>query len=302
MRVEAVVRTADTVGESPVWDEREGALLWVDIVGRRIHRWFPAEDRLETRAAPDFATSVGLREDGGAVVGLRREVVLWDLEAGFEPLATPEPDLPDNRLNEGVVGPDGRYWVGTMQDNLEDDGSPREMDRASGALYRIDAAGTVERLTERTIGLANTLAWLPDGRLVTADTLADALYAHAPADASAGAGLGARTTFAAGFGRGVPDGSCVDVEGCLWNCRVAGGACLVRFSPDGAVDRVVELPCDSPTSCCFGGPDLDVLYVTSARFGMEAARLAERPLEGAVFALRPGTSGRAPYRFGALGS
>ena len=296
MRVEAVVRTADTVGESPVWDEREGALLWVDIVGRRIHRWFPAEDRLETRAAPDFATSVGLRDDGGAVVGLRREVVLWDLESGFEPLATPEPDVPDNRLNEGVVGPDGRYWVGTMQDNLEDDGRPRAMDRASGALYRIDPSGAVERLTEPTIGLANTLAWLPDGRLVTADSLADALYAYAPGDGDA---LGDREPFAAGFGRGVPDGSCVDAEGGLWNCRVAGGACLVRFRPDGAVDRVMELPCHSPTSCCFGGPGLDVLYVTSARFGLDAAHLAERPLEGSVFALRPGVAGRAPYRFGA---
>jgi len=294
MEARAAVEVTDTVGESAVWDERRQCLMWVDIVGCRIHRWHPSEDRLETRSTPEFVTSVGLREDGGAVVGLRRDVVLWDLESAFEPLARPEPDRPDNRLNEGVVGPDGDYWVGTMQDNLEDDGSPREMDRVSGALYRIRPDGEVIALVEPTIGLANTCAWLPDGRFVSADTLANALYAYRVEKDS----LSDRRTFSKGFERGAPDGSCVDAEGGLWNCRVGGGACLVRHRADGSVDRVVELPCHSPTSCCFGGPSLDTLYVTSSRFGLDEAHLAAHPHEGAVFALRPGVVGRPCRRFG----
>ena len=295
MEIEIASEARCTVGESAVWDEREGAVLWVDIVGARIHRLYPAAGREERWPTPGFVTSIGLREDGGAIVGLRTEVALWDHGDDFRPLCTPEPDVPGNRLNEGAVGPDGAFWIGTMQDNIEDDGRPREMDRASGAIHRVAPGGTVRRLTAPTFGLANTCAWLADGAFVTADSLADTLYRYE----RDGERLGARTVFSRGFGRGVPDGSCVDAEGGLWNCRVAGGRCVVRHAPDGSIDRVVELPCHSPTSCCFGGPDLDTLYVTSARFGLDEAHLKARPDEGALFALRPGVRGQPACRFGA---
>ena len=148
---EADLRRRRHLGESAVYDERRDALVWVDIGGKRIHRLYLAERRHEVWPAPDFPTSIGLRADGGAVVGLSDRVALWDYGGEFRTLAIVEPDLPDNRLNEGRVGPDGAFWVGTMQNNLEPDGAPKAMTRDSGAIYRIDGNGRVSQLTPARI-------------------------------------------------------------------------------------------------------------------------------------------------------
>ena len=294
MEAKLVFDAADVVGESAVYDERRDALVWVDIGGKRIHRLHLAERRHEAWSTPDFPTSIGLRADGGAIVGLRDRVALWDYGDEFRALAIVEPDLMDNRLNEGRVGPDGAFWVGTMQNNLDADGAPKAMTRDSGAIYRVDRDGRVTRLTPREFGIANTMAWTDDGRFLTADTLRNAIYAY---DLRAGA-LTNKRLFATPLDRGVPDGSCLDADGFLWNCRVAGGACVARFRPDGGLDRLVEVPCTWPTSCAFGGPGFATLYVTSARFTMSAEHLADHPEEGALFAVDSLGRGRAEHRFG----
>jgi sugar lactone lactonase YvrE len=294
METTLVVDAADIVGESAVYDERRDGLLWVDIGGKRIHRLFLGERRHEVWPTPDFPTSIGLRADGGAIVGLRDRVALWDYGGEFRTLAIVEPDLPDNRLNEGRVGPDGAFWIGTMQNNLEPDGAPKEMTRDSGAIYRVDQSGQVSQLTPRDFGIVNTMAWTDDGRFLTADTTRNAIYAY---DLRAGT-LANRRVFAPPLERGVPDGSCLDADGFLWNCRVAGGACVARFRLDGGLDRLVELPCTWPTSCAFGGPNFATLYATSARFTMTAEHIAAHPEEGALFAVDLAARGRVEHRFG----
>ena len=291
---------ADGTGESIVWDERREALWWVDIDGRRVHTLEPAGGRHEVRTAPDIVTSLGLRADGGLILGLRSTIVRWDGRSALEPenlevVATPEPDMPENRLNEGVVGPDGAFWVGTMQNNIADDGSAIEIERATGGVHRLTAEGRVTRLTGPEYGITNTMAWPDERTFLLGDTLADTIYAF---DREPGTGaLTRRRPFAAGFGRGMPDGSCLDEEGFLWNCRFGGG-CVVRLGPDGAVDRVVELPCNSPTSCTFGGRRRRTLFVTSARFGVDPAVIAANPAEGGLFAVEVGVAGRPEHRFG----
>jgi sugar lactone lactonase YvrE len=283
----------DIVGESLVYDDRRDALVWVDIGGKRIHRLGLAHLNHELWATPDFPTSIGLRADGGAVVGLRDRVALWDFGGEFRTLAIVEPDLRDNRLNEGRVGPDGAFWVGTMQNNLHPDGSPKDIDRDSGAIYRVDRNGRVAQLTPREFGIANTMAWTDDGRFLTADTLQNAIFAY---DFRDGALTGKRI-FAAPLDRGAPDGSCLGADGRLWNCRVAGGACVAAFRRDGGLDGLHDLPCAWPTSCAFGGADLATLFVTSARFTMTPAHIATHPREGALFALDVGAAGRRERRF-----
>jgi sugar lactone lactonase YvrE len=280
------------VGESALWCARTGRLLWVDIVGRRVHAFTLASGEHRTWPTPDLVTSIGLRKDGGALVGLRRTVAYWDYNEHFETLALVEPELPDNRLNEGKVGPDGAFWIGTMQNNIAADGQPVAMTRSSGAYYHVCPSGEVEALTDRTYGICNTLIWTDDGRFVCADTLANSLYAFD----RVGGGLSSRRAFGQPFAAGLPDGSALDSEGYVWNCRVGGG-CVVRFAPDGSVDRVVELPCLAPTSCAFGGEDMRTLLVTSARFGL-SQELRSHPDQGAVFALDVGVSGRPEYLFG----
>jgi sugar lactone lactonase YvrE len=286
----------DIVGESIIWSPAEKALYWVDIVGKRIHRLEPGSGRHDLWPTPDFPTSIGLRKDGGFIVGLRREVCLWTPGGRFESFACPEPDLPDNRLNEGRVAPDGSFWVATMQSNLNPDGSPREMDRSSGAVYRIDPSGEIKRLTPNIYGISNTMAWTKDGLFLFADTIANEIYAF-DHDISRQV-IGNRRTLVSGHPRGLPDGSCLDAEDNLWNCRVVGGASVASFEPNGTLLGEIDLPASWPTSCTFGGVDLATLYVTSARFTMTAEHLARHPAEGGLFAVEGAGRGVAEATFG----
>jgi sugar lactone lactonase YvrE len=286
-----VLQCDDVVGESAVWCERRQSLFWVDIVGRRIHRFHTATGVHVVKATAEMPTSIGLRNDDGAIVGFQRRVTLWDLEDRFETLALVEADQPGNRLNEGCVAPDGSFWVGTMQNNIDSRGDPLPISGRRGAIYRIDSAGSVLALTGPEFGITNTFVWL-NGQFVTADSIENALYVY---DWDGAAGVTTRRNFTPAYPKGLPDGSCVDSEGFIWNCRVAGGACVVRFAPDGRVDREVSVGCSSPTSCTFGGDDLATLFVTSSRFGMEAGQTTS--LEGGLFALDVGVRGRQANRF-----
>jgi len=291
LRIRRLRCDGNIVGESPVWCERTQRLFWVDICGRTIHALHPVSGEHSEWATSDLVTSIGLRSDGGAIVGRERDLALWDFEKTFVSLGEVEPDLPDNRLNEGRVGPDGAYWVGTMQNNLQPDGSARSMNRTSGGFYRVWRDGRKEQLTPREYGICNTMAWTPDGRFICADTLANTFYSFDVASA----GLTNRRLWAQPVEHGLPDGSALDSEGFLWNCRFGGGR-VVRFAPDGSIDRSVELPCSAPTSCAFGGRDLNTLFVTSARFGLTGER-ARHPDEGGLFAIDTNVPGSATFRF-----
>lgn len=296
MNVDMILASQNIVGESLIWDDQQNRLIWVDIISKRIHALDPETGHHETWSTPDFVTSIGLCKDGGAIVGLVKQVCLWNFDDQFKPLADVEPELPDNRLNEGVVGPDGAFWIGTMQNNIAPDGSPQDIDRDSGKILRCLSNGKVVAACNDVFGLTNTLVWTNDGALITADTLKNEIYRYAY-DTNTGT-ISNRATILSKFQRGLPDGSCVDAEGYIWNCRVVGGACLVRMTPNGIIDRIVELPCSWPTSCTFGGENLDRLFVTSARFTMSNKHLEQSPQEGGLFEIDAGIRGLPEFKFG----
>ncbi|MCA3442845.1 MAG: SMP-30/gluconolactonase/LRE family protein [Rhodobacter sp.] len=295
MDARLILAARDIVGESTVWDDRRGRLVWVDIIGRRIQAFDPVTGRHQIWPVTGRPTSIGLRSDGGAIVGMERCICLWDWQGEPVPLVEIEPDRPDNRLNEGAVGPDGAYWVGTMLNNINEDDSPRAIAQATGTIYRCLPGGGVMRVTDDLFGITNTMVFPRSGGLLTADTLANAIYAYRIGSDSM---LHGRKTLQSAFPRGLPDGSCLDARGRLWTARVAGGACLTCTGPDGKVETVIELPCSWPTSCCFGGANLSTLFVTSARFTMSPEHLAANPQEGALFAVDPGVCGMPACRFG----
>lgn len=295
--VVCVVSAGNVVGESAVWCDRQKSLFWVDIGAKRIHQLTPLSGRHQTWDVPDFPTSIGLCQSDNYVLGLRHDVVIWNGADEFAVLATPEPAIPENRLNEGRVGPDGCFWVGTMQDNLNQDGSLKEMNKDSGAIYRVHPSGQIDRMTANAFGITNTFIWqtAQPQQFVTADTLQNQLYQY---DYSLTSGeISNRQPFTAPFDRGLPDGSCLDAEGYIWNCRVAGGGCVVRFSPAGEVDRVLDLPCSWPTSCAFGGDGLRTLFVTSARIGLRTSDIEANPIEGGLLAVDVCVPGVQEWRF-----
>lgn len=280
--VECVVDARNTTGESPLWSARESALYWVDIPDGRIYRWRPATGEQRTWRLPSAVGSIGLRERGGLVVAMRTGFHLFDLDSeALTFLCHPEPELASNRLNDGKVSPEGRFWAGTMDERPEKE--------PIGSLYRLDPDHRCTRMAGG-VKVSNGLAWSPDGRLMYhSDSRGGAIFRYAY-DPEAGA-LGPREVFVeieSGWGR--PDGGATDEEGCYWSSGVSGGR-LNRFSPSGELIAYVDLPITHPTMPCFGGADGRTLYITSLRENLSEPELAKTPQAGGVFMLEPGVAG-----------
>ncbi|MEZ5667864.1 MAG: SMP-30/gluconolactonase/LRE family protein [Alphaproteobacteria bacterium] len=289
---ECILEAGCWLGEGPCWDARDQCLYWTDIPSRRLHRW-SAADGHAVWPVPNMVTALAPRRAGGLIVAELHGLAFFDPASGtLRPFVAPEADRPRNRSNDGGCDRQGRFWYGTMSNNLAEDGGPIEMEGSTGALYRVDPDGSW-RAMATGIGISNTFAWTADDRtFYFADTLAG-IYAY-DFDPAAGT-VADRRPFAMQdrpdlADRGHPDGSTIDCEGFLWNCRWDGG-CVIRFAPDGSIDRVVELPCSRVTSAAFGGPDLDTLYITTVTYGMDAGERAAQPLAGGLFAYDPGVRG-----------
>ncbi len=294
--VMCVVDSKNTLGEGPMWCPVEQALYWVDIdmVKPNINRWHPATNRHERWDMPEYVTALALREQGGLLVAGRSGLSFFDPQTGeLNTIAHPDSDHPQNRYNDGKCDRKGRFWIGSMQNNMADDNAELAITENSGSLFRLDPDGTCPKMAT-DLGISNTFAWSPDNKTMYFGDSMDAIYAY-DFDLETGAISNKRDFFRLEE-RGVPDGSTLDAEGYLWNARW-DGQCILRIAPDGSVDRVVEMPAQRITSCMFGGENLDVLYVTSARYGLTAAELTEQPQAGGIFAVDVGVRGLPETRF-----
>jgi sugar lactone lactonase YvrE len=286
--VACVVSARALLGEGPVWDAAAQALWWVDIRGPAVHRYEPRTGAARQWPMPEEVGSLALRRDGTLLLALRSGFAFFDPATGaIERVGNPEPDQPDNRLNDGKCDRRGRFWVGSMHVSGR---------QPTGALYRLDPDRAWHRMATG-ITVPNSLAFAPDDRtLYFADTPSREIAAYA-FDAARGT-LGARRVFATvPEGAGYPDGSTVDAEGYLWSAHWDGGR-LTRYAPDGRVDRVIELPVSRPTCPAFGGERLDVLYVTTASIRLDPAERARQPWAGGLLALDVGVRGLPEPRFG----
>lgn len=294
VKFEVLGRTRCAVGESPFWDANNEVLYWVDIPAKQLHSLEKKTGNQRVLTLPELVAAAALNTLGGLILVLERRVIIFDPRSDvLETLCTIEDDA-GNRANDSRVDASGHLWVGTMQNNIAPDGQGLPVTRSSGSLYRIGLDGCITCAYTK-LGIPNSLAWSPDNRtMYVADTLENAMFAF-HFDLERGL-LTERRRFpdrAPGF----PDGSCVDHSGFIWNARW-GGSCLARFSPEGRLERVVELPVTNPTSCTFDGSDNNTLYVTSATHGLDANALAANPLEGALLAVDVGVSGPAARAFG----
>ena len=287
-----VAPTGDVCGEGVVWHAVHNAVYWSDINRFLIHRLSLADSSVRSWMFEEPVTALCLtdRDDVMAVV-LGSSVILWEPGRDLRHDALFRLDgWPSVRLNEARPDPRGSLWAGSMRNNVHPDGSSGEVGGQDGILVRIDPNGRATCFREK-IGISNTLAWSPDQRhFYFGDTLANVIWVY-DYDASTGA-ISNERPFLEGFGRGYPDGSAVDSEGYLWNCRFCGN-CIVRVAPDGKIDRVVEMPVKNITTCTFGGADLQTLFVTTA--SAEAPR-GDR-LAGSLFAIRTDVKGQPENRF-----
>lgn len=283
--------TGDICGEGAVWSADEQSLYWTDINRFLIHRLAPdGSVRSWLFDEPVVSLALTTRRDK-LLVALGSRLILWTpADDKRELLGQPLDGWPKVRFNDGRPDPLGRLVIGTMGNNVGPSGEGGEVAPGLGELYAVTSDGRGETL-ESGIGISNTICWSPDAAaFYFADTLANEIRAY-PFDSTTGR-LGTPQPFFTGFERGGPDGSAMDVEGCLWNCRYGGG-CVVRLTPDGEIDSVIEMPCGNITTCTFGGTDLRTLFITTAAAG----RAPTERLAGSLFTLRAPAPGLPERRF-----
>lgn len=277
-----VVAPPAELGESPVWDAARGELVWVDIDRGLVHR--------RGAGRPDVTLDVGQpvgcavpRAGGGLALALRDGFALLP-PGGDGParlVAPVEARRTDTRMNDGACDARGRFFAGTMS---------LAGDTRTAALYRLDPDLSVTRLLPG-VSVSNGIGWSPDGALLYhVDSPRGRIDVY-DFDESGGTLAGRRAVIPVAADRGVPDGLTVDAEGGVW-VALFGGAAAHRYTPEGALDEVLELPVSGVTSLSFGDADLATLYVTTASRGA-----AHEPLAGALFACRPGVAGRAATPF-----
>jgi sugar lactone lactonase YvrE len=284
-----VVEAHADVGEGPTWSVKEQALYFVDIPACRIYRHSPHDGSTQAYVAPQIVTAVVPCKDGRLLVSLERSVIFLDPHTGAFGVPYPmirEPNT--NRFNDAKCDRRGRFFAGTMSKDV--------WDAPVGTLYRYGVSATPEAVLER-IRCSNGLGWSPESTVFYfVESFAHTIWAF-DYDVEAGS-LKRRRKFATldPDSGAFPDGLTVDAEGFVWSAQPVFGR-LVRYAPDGSIDRIIEAPVSRPTSCAFGGADLSTLYVTSAHNSLDLEQLREEPLAGALLSLRPGVKGIAETPF-----
>lgn len=278
MKIKVAYQAEDQLGEGPVWSMAEQALYWVDIERPCLQRWLPETGAYMAWTMPSSIGSFALRQQGGMVVALRDGLYFFDDDGGkLAPICRPEPDG-GTRFNDGKCDRHGRFWAGTMELKTR---------TPIGALYRLDSDGRCT-LMRPNVTCSNGLGWSPDnGTMYYTDSPTRTIFAY---DFDPATGSISRERVFAQDAEGFPDGLTVDAAGFVWSAKWDGWK-VVRYAPDGRVEREIPLPVQRPTSCTFGGPELDRLYITTARTGLAVEALAEQPLAGHLLVLETAVKG-----------
>jgi sugar lactone lactonase YvrE len=265
------------LGEGVFWHPLQERLFWFDILNKTLFSATAGGIMVDRFTFDTPVTAAGVIDADNLAIASAAGIYRLELSTDTREIIVPlEADKPGNRSNDGRVNPAGGFWIGTM--GLKDAGKV-----AQGALYQVRGAEVTKILDG--IYIPNTTCFSPDGtRAYFADTTTDRIRT-CEIDAATGLPTGPWQVFTKVTGGGWPDGAVVDSQGFVW-CALWGGSRVVRYTPDGKVDREVTVPVSQPTCPAFGGSDLKTLYIVSARENLSAEQLEKEPLAGGVFAIR----------------
>lgn len=277
--IECVVDARAELGEATYWDPQAKVLWWIDIYGPTIHRFDPKTRKNETWKAPEYLGTLSVRAKGGLVVTMASGFYFFEPATGkFDKIVDPESDIADTRFNDGKTDRQGRFWSGTMWE------APPKKPEKIGSLWRMDKDLSVHRII-KGIGCSNGLAWSPDSRVMYfTDSHTNLIVAY-DFDAASGNATNRRVFADLSKDGYIVDGSTVDAEGNYWATIPFKGKVLA-FDPGGKLIRTIDLPCDLPTCCEFGGEDLDTLYVTTALYSRSPRDMTGQKNAGGLFAIR----------------
>ncbi|HLU21396.1 SMP-30/gluconolactonase/LRE family protein [Lederbergia graminis] len=286
--VELVVDERAILGEGPTWDSEKKVLYWVDILGRKIHCYDPTTQNTKTITLDQYVGAAVPNTTGGLVLALQHGFYSIDLETEeLTPIHDPEEHLPNNRFNDGKCDAAGRFWAGTM--SLSDEANV-------GNFYRLDVDHKVNKMVEN-VTTSNGIAWSPDNKtMYYIDTPTCEIVAY-DFDLETGSISNKRVAIKHPKERGFPDGMTIDAEGMLW-VATWSGAQVCRWNPHtGELLESVKIPSPLVTSCCFGGDNLDELYITTARVGLNEKTLEQYPHAGSLFKIKTNVKGQPMHPF-----
>lgn len=281
MKAELFLDAKATLGEGPAWDAKTQTLYWVDILEKRIHAGMELLAQLD-----DFIGCLAPRKNGNLILGKRASFVDFEPAASRQTVLAALAESPGNRINDGKCDPAGRFLVGTMDINEKD---------PTGAVYSFDGKEIKQLFSSITI--SNGLAWSPDQKtFYYIDTPTREVKAF-DYDVSTGEVANPRVTVSVPESMGWPDGMTSDMQGNLW-IAMWGGAQVTRWNPRiGQLLEQVSIPVLQPSSCAFGGKNMNELYVTSARLGMSEAGIRKYPLSGGLFKVGTKVEGMPTFEF-----
>lgn len=286
--LEHILPSRNKLGEGPVWDANEQVLYWVDIRNNSYARFDPASGLQDVY---DVGVPIGVlavRSRGGLVMATKNGFAFWDPKVRrLEYIKNPEQGKPYMRFNDGEVDSRGRFWAGSMS---EADNSQPE-----GVLYRLDPDLSIH-VMETGLGISNGLGWSPDDKIMyLTDSAKGTIYAY-DFDAETG-GITNRRVFVDATNESYdPDGLKIDSQGYVWSA-CWNGAKVLRYTPEGKLDRTIDVPALRPTSCVFAGSDLTDLYITSSRDALTQGQLEDYPFSGDLFRLRTDVKGLQQHKF-----
>jgi sugar lactone lactonase YvrE len=287
VEIKHIAAVSNHLGEGPIWHETEQRLYWVDATNNSYLVFDPSTGKIERHDVGQFAISIAFCDDGKLLMATDTQLAYWDPGSMIpEHIATGPFDGSAIRFNDGKVDPAGRYFVGTMH---------RVENKPLGGLFRLTAHGDFSQV-EWNITTSNGLGWSPDGlKFYYTDSVAKAIYSY---DYDRGSGAIANRTILIDSRdeEGVPDGLAVDAEGCIWSARFNGWN-VTRYDPNGKKIIEMRIPVAKPTSCTFGGSDLQDLYITTARYGLDEAHLKKYPESGDLFVCHTGIRGQIERPF-----
>jgi sugar lactone lactonase YvrE len=279
MQVIRAYPSQNILGEGPLWNVKDQAIYWVDIIGKKIQRYFPEDDKYEAFNVPLQVGMVGFRKQGEMVCATENGFYFWKIGAQeMEFIAHPEAGKEGARFNDGKVDRKGRLWAGTM--------TP---EGASSALYRLDPDMKVSKMVDE-VTISNGIGWSPDNAtMYFVDSIRYVINAF-DYDHETGAISNQRPFVQMDADFGIPDGLTVDSEGHVW-CAIYNGWKVMRYAPTGEVSAEIKMPVSKPSSVMFGGKNLNELYITSIADGLTPEEKTNEPLAGDLFMVKTDTIG-----------
>ena len=262
-KVELLYQCNNSLGEGITYSSKNNNLFWLDIgTVSKLFKLNLSSNKKEIFELPEFVTATSVKSEDELILASNNGLNLFNTSSKqFKNIINIEDHLLSTRSNDGGSDAYGRFWFGTMQNNFDKDGNDIPIKNNIGKLYKIDLNNKVN-IVEESLGIPNTFVWSPDNsKFYFTDTLNGTILSS---DFDLERGLLYNKKDFASFNRGLPDGSTIDSDGCLWNCRW-GGSCIVRLTPTGQVDQIIEMPDQNITNCVFGGSDMKTLFITTAK-------------------------------------